>query len=148
MFAPLRKTFIATITLVLLQACSDPQAGTANIETTNESTTFEKAMNNYSDRLVEKTNLSISNPTSPKKTTDMPSYVVKYTINNDALITKEDGDKNITSYAINTGITTAWSQAFCTDDLKMIMSKYGVKMVTGQLVSRDGEKHSMSACMN
>jgi hypothetical protein len=107
---------------------------------------FPSAMNAYSHKLIAITNSSISNPTVPEQTTDMPSFIVKYTVMNKSLNTKSDGDKNIVSYAINTGITEAWGRAFCTDELKEIMSKYGVEMVTGQLISKSGAYESMSAC--
>jgi hypothetical protein len=109
--------------------------------------TFSSAMNLYSKELIARTNDSISDPTAPEKTTDLPSFVIKYTILNDALQIKEDAGANIVSYAINTGITQAWGKAFCTEELKKIMNEYGVFMVTGQLVTKSGENQSMSACM-
>lgn len=108
---------------------------------------FPSEMNEYSRQLVVKTNSSIINPTSPEQTTDMPSYLVKYTVVNNALNAKSDGDKNMVSYAINTGITAAWGRAFCTEELKQIMQKYDIAMVTGQLISKSGENQSMSVCM-
>jgi len=148
-FNRLTKIISAFICFGLLQSCSQETVGygsdSIGLPTVDS---FELAMNQYSKRVVAKTNGSISNPTSPEKTTDMPSYVVRYTINDDALKTKDDASTNRTSYAINVGITTAWSQAFCTDELKSIMRKYDIKMVTGQLVLPDGEKQSMSPCMD
>jgi hypothetical protein len=127
--------------LFALSSCS------SNTSENGSDDSFASAMNSYSRQLVARTNSSITNPTVPEQTTDMPSFVVKYTVVNRALDTKSDGDKNIVSYAINTGITTAWSRAFCTDELKEIMGRYDVAMVTGQLVSKSGENESMSVCM-
>ena len=145
----LTRIITASICFGLLQSCSQGRVGyssdSVGLPTVDS---FELAMKQYSEGLVTKTNGSISNPTSPEKTTDMPSYVVRYTINDDALKMKDDASTNRTSYAINVGITTAWSQAFCTDELKSIMRKYDVKMITGQLVLPDGEKQSMSPCMD
>lgn len=143
------RVIATSICFGLLQSCSEGVVGYSSdsigLPTVKS---FELAMDQYSKKLVQKTNGSISNPTTPEKTTDMPSYVVKYTINDDALKTKADGSTNTTSYAINVGITTAWSQSFCTDELKGIMRKYNVKMISGQLVLPDGERQSMSACMD
>ena len=138
MFKRVHRLVLASSCLLLLQSCSD----------SSPSSDFTSAMNRYSKELVGKSKASISNPTPPRMTSDLPSYIVEYTIVADALMTKKDGDKNTSSFALNTGITAVWSSTFCTQKLKDLMSEYGVKMVTGQLVSKDGEKHSMSTCMN
>lgn len=130
--------------LLSLIGCS---GNSGNYEAEVAADSFPSEMNAYSRQLVAKTNSSIVNPTSPEQTTDMPSYVVRYTVVNKALNTKSDGDSNMVSYALNTGITAAWSSAFCTDELKQIMKKYDIPMVTGQLISKSGEQESMSACM-
>lgn len=148
-FHRLTKIVTASIYFGLLQSCSQGTVGySSNSIGLPIVDSFESAMNQYSKELIAKTNGSISNPTSPEKTTDIPSYLVRYTINNDALKTKDDASTNRTSYAINVGITTAWSQEFCTDELKEIMRTYDIKMITGQLVLPDGDKQSVSPCMS
>ena len=109
--------------------------------------TFDDEMNQYSRDLVARANESISTPSSPKKTTDMPSYVVTYVIEKDEIKTRKDGATNNVSFAINTGITKMWSNLFCTNDLKSLMAKYDVFMVSGRLVGKDGVDHSLSPCM-
>ncbi len=110
--------------------------------------TFDDEMNQYSRDLVARANESISSPSNPEKTTDTPTYIVTYVIEKDEIKTRKDGDTNNVSFAINTGITKMWGNLFCTSELKGILSKYDVFMVTGQLVGKDGERYSMSPCMS
>ena len=108
---------------------------------------FDEAVNQYSAKLVENANYSISSPSNPEKTSDIPTYVITYQIENDKMKTRKDADTNQTSYLVNTGITQMWTNMFCTQELKEIMRKYEIFMITGQLTDKNGEKHSMSVCM-
>ena len=109
---------------------------------------FESAMTQYSEAIVQKSKGSITKASAPEQTTDMPSYVVKYTAVNPALLTSKDAATNPSSYARNVGITAGWKQMFCTPALKEILSEFDVAMVSGQLYSQAGESSSMAICMS
>lgn len=111
-------------------------------------TSFESAMAQYSDAIVQKSKGSITKASAPEQTTDMPSYVVKYTAVNPALLTSKDAASNPSSYARNVGITAGWDQMYCTTELQEIMNEFGVAMVSGQLYSEAGERSSMAICMS
>jgi len=109
---------------------------------------FESAMAQYSEAIVQKSKGSITKASAPEQTTDMPSYVVKYTAVNPALLTSKDAATNPSSYARNVGITAAWQQMFCTPALKEILGEFDVAMVSGRLYSAAGESSSMAICMS
>jgi len=108
---------------------------------------FAEEMNRYSYDLIDRANKSISTPSTPKKTTDMPSYVIRYVIEKDEIKTRKDGSTNKVSFMFNTVVTKMWSDLFCTNELKSIMAKYDVFMVSGQLFGKDGARHSVSMCI-
>jgi len=118
------------------------------VQQTKQASSFESAMANYSSALIKNSSRSITKSTEPEKTTEMPSYVVKYTVVDPALLTSEGAANNPQLYARNVDITNEWVRMFCTPELKKIMSEFRVGMVSGQLYSKDGKDSSMSACMN
>ena len=141
--------FVSICMALAISGCSVDQGSSSKAPSTiRSSMTFDDDMNQYSRDLVARANESISTPSSPKKTTDMPSYVVSYVIEKDEIKTSKDGATNDVSFAVNTAITNMWSNLFCTNDLKSIMAKHDVFMVSGHLIGKDGVRHSMSSCMN
>ena len=133
---PMKKILAPLIVLTIAtSACS-----TRNM-------TFAEEMNQYSNDLIDRANKSISTPSNPEKTTDMPSYVITYVIEKDEIKTRKDGSTNEVSFIFNTAISKMWSDMFCTNELKSIMAKYDVFMVSGQLFGKDGARHSVSVCM-
>ena len=104
-------------------------------------------MHQYSKELVAKYDQVISTPSLPKRTTDMPSYFVTYVIENDDIKTRKDAASNTVSFAVNSAITKRWGDMFCTSELENILKKYDVVMVGGQLIGKDGVKHSLTTCM-
>ena len=142
----MKNLLLPTIALALISS-SCAVDSSSNNPPSKSNLSFDEAVNNYSNELVARANNSISSPSNPEKTTDSPTYVITYVIEKDELKTKKDANINPTSFAINTGITVIWSDLFCTDELKGIMQKYNVFMITGQLIDKNGEKYSMSACM-
>lgn len=142
----MKKLLLPTIALALLSSSCAVDSGSNNLSS-KSNLSFDEAVNKYSNELVERANNSISSPSNPDKTTDRPTYVITYVIEKDELKTRKDASINPTSFAINTGITEIWSNLFCTEELKGIMQKYDVFMITGQLIDKDGEKYSMSVCM-
>jgi len=142
----MNKLSLISIALALITASCAVEKNTSKISSQSNQT-FDKEVNQYSAELVARSNNSISSPSNPKKKTDMPAYVITYQIEKDEIKTRQDADTNPTSFAINTGITKMWSDMFCTKELKSIMQKHDVFMITGQLVGKDGKKYSMSPCM-
>ncbi len=142
----MKKVSLAAIALSLIASSCAVEDKSSNTSS-NSNFSFDEAVNQYSKELVARANNSISSPSNPKKTTDTPTYVITYQIEKDEIKTRQDAATNPTSFAINTGITKMWSNMFCTEELKNIMQKYDVFMITGQLVGKDGKKYSMSACM-
>tara|TARA_B100000674_G_C37921586_1_gene953548 strand:+ start:464 stop:880 length:417 start_codon:yes stop_codon:yes gene_type:complete len=137
----MKKFFAPLIVLALLvSSCSSKKA------TTPKKYFFDE-MHQYSKELVAKYDTAISTPSYPKRTTDMPSYFVTYVIEDDAIKTRSDASSNSVSFAINSAITKRWGDMFCTSELKSIMKMYGVVMVGGQLLDKDGVKHSLTTCM-
>jgi len=134
----------AAISTLVLTSCTTEKTG----QQTEQASSFEAAMANYSSTIIKNSSGSITKATEPEKTTDMPSYVVKYTVVDSALLTSEGAANNPELYARNVGITNEWVQMFCTPELKKIMSEFKIGMVSGQLYSKDGMDSSMSACMN
>lgn len=142
----MKKLLLPAIVFALISS-SCAVDSSSNNPPNKSNLSFDEAVDKYSNELVTRANNSISSPSKPDKTTDRPTYVITYVIEKDELKTRKDADTNPTSFAINTGITTIWSNLFCTDELKGIMQKYDVFMISGQLIDREGETYSMSACM-
>lgn len=142
----MKKLLLPIIALALLSSSCTVDSGSNNLPT-KLNLSFDEAVNKYSNELVARANNSISSPSKPDKTTDRPTYVITYAIEKDALKTRKDAKVNPTSFAINTGITEIWSNLFCTEELKGIMQKYDVFMISGQLIDKSGEKNSISVCM-
>ena len=133
----MRKIVLGITGLAALTVGCTPQAVE---DKASRPTSFESAMAQYSDAIVQKSKGSITKASAPEQTTDMPSYVVKYTAVNPALLTSKD--------ARNVGITAGWKQMFCTPALKEILNDFDVAMVSGQLYSEAGESSSMAICMS
>jgi len=108
---------------------------------------FAEEMNRYSYDLIDRANKSISTPSNPKKTSDSPSYVITYVIEKDEIKTRKDGSTNKVSFMFNTVVTNMWSDLFCTNELKSIMAKYDIYMVSGKLYDKDYAEHSVSMCI-
>jgi hypothetical protein len=142
----MKNLLLPTIALALISS-SCAVDSSSNNPPSKSNLSFDEAVNNYSNELVARANNSISSPSNPEKTTDSPTYVITYVIEKDELKTRKDADINPTSFAINTGITEIWSNLFCTEELKGIMQKYNVFMISGHLIDKEGEKYSMSSCM-
>lgn len=145
-FVTVKLTYLSLILLAITASSCSLGSSSDNL-TYKTNLSFEKEIHQYSNELIERANNSISSASQPEKTTDMPSFVITYLIEKDELKTRKDADTKIISLAINNGITELWRDLFCTDELKDMIQKYDVVMITGQLVDKSGQKHSMSLCM-
>ena len=140
------KKFFAPfiVSALLVSSCSSEGGST---KTASPTINFAYEMHQYSKELVAKYDQVISTPSLPKRTTDMPSYFVTYVIENDDIKTRKDAASNTVSFAVNSAITKRWGDMFCTSELENILKKYDVVMVGGQLIGKDGVKHSLTTCM-
>jgi hypothetical protein len=112
----------------------------------NQSTSFEDEVTLYSSRLIQRSKGSITKASAPERTSDMPSYAIRYTAVSPALLTSKDADINSSSYARNIGITVGWKQMFCRPELKKILKDFGVPLVAGRIYSEAGESSSIAVC--
>ena len=142
----------ALLALVALAAvgCSSPeteQQPEAPVAAVGPTVTQD--LDSYSQTVVAATGGNISNPTPAQKTGDKPmlSYVVKFHTSDPALMAKEDGDTNKISYAFNGALQEAWSRRFCTPQLKSIMAKHEVFLVSGHLLDAGTKMQVFTSCM-
>jgi hypothetical protein len=57
-----------------------------------------------------------------------------------------NAEKDTTAYWANRAKTEAWQVKFCTDQLKRIMSMFGIDLVSGDLIDTKGETQSLAIC--
>jgi len=82
------------------------------------------------------------------KTTQSPmlAYRVDFRTNLKSLMARQNADKNKEAYLMNVGIRELWNSKFCTDDLKNIMRKFRIDLVSGMLQNQTGEMQFLSTC--
>lgn len=85
---------------------------------------------------------------SAKQTTKSPMNAYKLLFKTDRaeLMSEPGAAPGNAAYIANTGLTKLWSMRFCTENLKAIMSQYGIDMVSGDLSNRRGETQSLALC--
>lgn len=134
--------------LILAAAgCSSPDTGQQIERATSPSVAQD--LDNYSQIVVRAAAQNIFNPSPAQKTGEMPtlSYVVKFHTSDPSLMSKDNGDTNDESYAYNIALNEAWSRRFCTPELKAIMAKHDVFMVSGHLLDAGGKMQTFVPCM-
>jgi hypothetical protein len=67
------------------------------------------------------------------------SYVLQFTTETPALMITRNVTEGSLEYWRNTVKTMAWQGAFCTDELKDIMRRYRLTIVSGQLTDKLGD---------
>lgn len=82
------------------------------------------------------------------KTTESPmrAYRVDFSSSLKSMMARQDADKNKEAYLLNVGKRELWQQKFCTDDLKNIMRKYQIDLVSGMLQNKLGEMQFLASC--
>ena len=85
---------------------------------------------------------------SARQTTESPTnaFQLKFETDDAALMSGLGAESGNAAYLTNVGITRAWSVRFCTDELKAIMSRYRIDLVTGNLTNLEGKTQRMSIC--
>ena len=106
----------------------------------------EQALAAYGKRIEAELGASTITFEDAVKTTEMPSYMVRFTAHNSDLLTKPGAEADQTVYLQNLRKTEQWMQAFCTEELRKIIRSRGIFLVTGQILDSGGQAHPMAAC--
>lgn len=82
------------------------------------------------------------------KTTQFPmlAYRVDFRTNLKSMMARQDADKNKEAYLMNVGKRELWNSKFCTNDLKNIMRKFQIDLVSGMLQNQAGEMQFLATC--
>ncbi len=85
---------------------------------------------------------------SMEKTTDKPllAYKIIFMTDSKAMLSEPNADKDQTAYSINAARTAVWQTKFCSGQLKILMKKMGVDLVSGELQSFSGKTQRMAVC--
>lgn len=73
------------------------------------------------------------------------TYRIDFDTSSKRLLTQPGAEDDNAIYDENTKKTETWQAAFCTDQLKKIMTEKGMDMVTGVLIN-SGQTHSIAPC--
>ena len=86
---------------------------------------------------------------SVSQTTATPvvAFVIAFSTDREELMSRGGAEPGNEAYLINRGRTSAWSARFCTPQLKSVMARYAIDMVTGTLTDPAGEIQSVAPCM-
>jgi hypothetical protein len=82
------------------------------------------------------------------KTTQSPmlAYRIDFKTNLKSMMARQDADKNKEAYLMNVGKRELWNSKFCTDNLKNIMRKFQIDLVSGMLQNQAGEMQFLATC--
>jgi hypothetical protein len=85
---------------------------------------------------------------SAEQTTKSPlnAFKLQFKTDRDALMSAPGAAPGNAAYLANFGRTELWSTRFCTEELKAIMSRYKIDLVSGDLTNLKGETQSISMC--
>lgn len=150
MFKYFRNLFSALLLALIassVSSCSSSSHSTSSENKLHTAETFEEAIKMHSNSIVETSSGSITKASPPEKTTESPTYIIYYTVTDPAMLTKSINPNDSVAYERNLAITNQWSEKFCSTQLKSVMEKFSVLMVSGLLVTPSGQKHSLSACV-
>lgn len=113
-------------------------------EANDESKTLER----YGWRFASSTENNAITLSNVVKTMEEPmrAYKLKFKTNTNALISEPVTHLNSVEYWTNLGKTKSWQTKFCTDELKAIMTTFGIDVVSGDLSNMQGETQSMAIC--
>ena len=137
------KTINWVLAFLLLAGCGDSD----NLTGSGTATSALSDLQSYANTVVQATGGEV-NSVSVEPTTREPMYAfqIRFMTTNDALMSDPNARPGNAAYLTNVGRTKAWSTRFCTPELKAIMERHAIDMVTGNLTDTNGDTQSMSIC--
>ena len=135
------KLFVALLVTVVLVSCGESSDPTTPVPSIIED--LEK----YGRTVAASTDGTILF-ISAIQTTKSPMNAFKLTFktDDDALMSASGAAPGNAAYLVNIGRTKAWSAKLCTKQLKAMMSRYKIDLVTGDLANLSGKTQSMAIC--
>lgn len=81
-------------------------------------------------------------------TTQKPAFAFKliFATKSQDLMSKPNAATDPKAYRLNIANTNAWQARFCTKELKLVMSKYSIDIVSADLQNGAGDTQSFSIC--
>ena len=145
----MRQPIFVAVFFIAATGCTSQTVDQSQPPAAATSTSVRQDLDTYSQTIVTATLGNILNPTPAEQTGEAPmlSYVIKFETSDPALMSEEDGDTNKVSYALNGALEAAWSRRFCTHQLKAIMAKHDVFLISGHLLNDRGEMQVFTPCM-
>lgn len=108
----------------------------------------DASLQSYGKRVEASSKKGIMKMDTVFKTTDTPmlAYRIDFKTSDKALLARQDAEKNRESYLLNVGVRELWKSKFCTVELRAIMYRYNVNLVSGMLKNKAGEMQFLATC--
>lgn len=108
----------------------------------------DASLQSYGKRVEASSKKGIMKMDTVFKTTDTPmlAYRIDFKTSDKALLARQDAEKNRESYLLNVGVRELWKSKFCTAELRAIMYRYNVNLVSGMLKNKAGEMQFLATC--
>lgn len=134
------KIAISAFLVLILASCTDRERS----ETPTPISSVLPDLERYAASVVEATNGAVAFVSVTQTTAD--AFQIQFKSGHEALMSQPGAEPGNAAYLSNVGRTKAWSTRFCTPELKAIMSRFGVDIVTGNLTDLAGDTQSMAIC--
>lgn len=129
------------LAFVTLGACTDNPAPVASTATPLPD------LQTHGRAVEEATGGNVVFVEAVQTTTSPYAFVLRFETSDEALMSRPVAEPGDAGYVINSGRRNLWSRRFCTAELRSIMSRHRIVMVTGNLTDLMGEIQSVSACL-
>jgi len=140
---------LSILFLAATSACTEPDDTPQSLPVSTQN--IQDDLNKYATELVASTKNNIFGFTVKEPSPSNMDYLIQFQTSDPNLMSDITGDedKNPAGYARNIAITTGWGVKFCTQELKSIMTKYGITYVDGMLLdAKTKSTQSISLCAN
>ncbi len=130
--------FLLAIVLVSCSESTDP---------TRAASTIIEGLEEYGRTVAASTDGNILFVSAIQTTkSPMNAFKLHFKTGDDALMSASGAAPGNAAYLANYGRTKAWSIKFCTSQLKALMSRHQIDLVTGDLTDLRGDTQSMTIC--
>jgi hypothetical protein len=76
----------------------------------------------------------------------LQAYLIVFTTSDGSFLANPAAANDKAAYLENTGKRLVWSKKFCTDELKGIMRRTKINIVSGELQNREGKSQFIAMC--